>query len=70
MAASSRLTSARVQSFVYIPLFFSRRMADTSSIDDAYWIALRIRLLCGVPSASNGVWRVVVSPITIPASFM
>ena len=70
MADSSRFTSASVQSFVYIPLFFSRRMAATSSTDEPYWIALRMRLLCGVPSASNGVWRTVVSPITMPASFM
>ncbi len=70
MADSPVFTSASVQSFVYIPLFFARRMAATSSIDVPYWIARRMRLLCGSPSASNGVCRTVVSPITMPASFM
>ncbi len=55
MAASSRFMSASVQSFVYIPLLRSRRMAATSSTEEAYWIAFRMRLLCGVPSGSNGV---------------
>ena len=70
MADSPVFTSARVQSFVYIPLFFWRRMADTSSIEVPYWMARRMRLLWGSPSASNGVCRTVVSPIRMPASFM
>ena len=70
IADSPVFTSAIVQSFVYMPLFLSRRIAASSSIEDAYWTARRMRLLCGVPSASNGVCSTVVSPTTRPASFM
>jgi len=32
----------------------------------AYWAALRMRLLWGVPSGLKGVWPTVVSPMTSP----
>ena len=70
MATSSVLTSAIGQSLVYMPLLPCHRMRSTSSIEAAYWAALRIRFDCGVESGSYGVCDTVVSPITMPAELM
>jgi len=52
MATSPVLTSAMGQSLVYMPLFLSHRIRSTSSMDEAYWAALRMRFDCGVESGS------------------
>ena len=70
MATSPVFTSTIGQSFVYIPLFFSRRIRATSSIEEAYCAAFRIRFDIGVPSTFHGVCATVVSPMRIPAAFM
>jgi len=70
IAVSSVFTSAIGQSLAYMPLLRSARIAVTSSIEVPYCTARRIRSLIGAPSRFQGVCMTVVSPITIPASFM
>ena len=45
-------------------------MRATSSMEVPYWAALRARFDWGVPSGAKGVCPTVVSPMTMPASFM
>ena len=70
MAISSVLMSPMSHSFVYRPLLSFRRIAAALSILSLYWIAWRMRDDSGVALRSNGVWPMVVSLMSRPASFM